>query len=93
MKEDGRRGTIEGQNGPVFRIRVDGVEEPVEAQLGQFEALNKDQPTLAMQRLIELQARDDLDSGWIGQPEEGKKLASHIGAIKYFICHYNLEKA
>ena len=22
-----------------------------------------------------------------------KKLASHIGAIKYFICHYNLEKA
>ena len=22
-----------------------------------------------------------------------KKLAHHIGAIKYFICHYNLEKA
>ena len=22
-----------------------------------------------------------------------KKLANHIGAIKYFICHYNLEKA
>jgi insertion element IS1 protein InsB len=22
-----------------------------------------------------------------------KKLANHIGAIKYFICHYNLTKA
>ena len=22
-----------------------------------------------------------------------KKLANHIGAIKFFICHYNLEKA
>ncbi len=22
-----------------------------------------------------------------------KKLANHIGAIKYFICHYNLERA
>jgi insertion element IS1 protein InsB len=22
-----------------------------------------------------------------------KKLANHIGAIKYFICHYNLQKA
>ena len=22
-----------------------------------------------------------------------KKLANHIGVIKYFICHYNLEKA
>ncbi|MCH8292917.1 hypothetical protein IH992_17635 [Candidatus Poribacteria bacterium] len=22
-----------------------------------------------------------------------KKLANHIGAIKYFICHYNLDKA
>jgi len=22
-----------------------------------------------------------------------KKVANHIGAIKYFICHYNLEKA
>jgi insertion element IS1 protein InsB len=22
-----------------------------------------------------------------------KTLANHIGAIKYFICHYNLEKA
>ena len=22
-----------------------------------------------------------------------KKLANHIGAVKYFICHYNLEKA
>ena len=22
-----------------------------------------------------------------------KKLANHIGAIKFFLCHYNLEKA
>ena len=22
-----------------------------------------------------------------------KKLANHVGAIKYFICHYNLQKA
>jgi len=76
MEEDGRRGTIEEQNGPIFLIRVDGVEELIKAKRDQFEALNKDTHHLDMQRLIKQQARGELDSGWIGQPEEGKKLAA-----------------
>ena len=39
----------------------------------------------ALRQRVSQLGRDTLDFS--------KKLANHIGAIKYFICHYNLTRA